>query len=227
MYKTARTTINLTKIIYTGLGLLGAFCSTVVFATEGERHISLQQDVASAELIRLSVPAGDVDIVGITGNNLVAEVTAVCKDEERQACLNLLNDLGWNKKIGSIAEFSLIPTGLTSFNNVTIKVKIGVPLDKKLEVNVSAGELSITDTSACVKADLNAGEINISLTESQLASASLSANVGDVKLTTINGRTIAGERALLVGANLRWQEGTGSCHTRASVLAGEVNLVLK
>lgn len=227
MYKSRRIKTNCHKITCTSIALLAALCSTMVFAKEGERHISLQQDVASAELIRLRVPAGEVDIVGISGDNLVAEVTAVCKDEERQACLNLLKELSWDQKTGSIAEFSLMPAGATSFNDVTIKVKIGVPLDKKLEVNLSAGELSITDTSACLMADLNAGEVNITLKESQLASAAISAKVGDVKLTTTEGGTIAGKRSLLVGAKQDWQKGTGHCHTRAKVLAGEVNLVLK
>ncbi len=203
------------------------FCSAGAFATEGERHISLQQDVASAEVIRVHVPAGDVDIVGITGTNLVAEVTAVCNDQERQACLDLLKGLDWAKKTGSTAEFSLTPDSITDFNNVTIKVKIGVPQDKKLEASLSAGELSIQDTSACLSADINAGEIDISLQESQLASAVLNATVGDVKLTSAKGERTSGKRSLLVGANLEWQQGKGNCHVKASVMAGEVKLTLK
>lgn len=226
MNKTTRTTITCTNIICAGLGFLGAFCSAVVFATEGERHISLQQDVAKAELIRLSVPAGDVDIVGITGTNLVAEVTAVCKDRD-QACLQLLKDLDWVKKDGSTAEFSLAPEEITNFNDVTIKVKIGVPQDKMLEANLGAGELAIEGTSACLTAGLGAGEIDITLKESQIASAKLSATVGDVNLTTAQGEFMAGKRALLVGANLDWQKGTGNCHLRATVAAGEAKLLLK
>lgn len=101
-----------------------------------------------------------------------------------------------------------------------------MPEDKKLEVSLSAGELNISGTSACLIADLNAGEINITLKENQLASASLSSKVGDVRLTTTNGETIEGERSLLIGAKLDWTKGAGSCHTKASVLTGEANLTL-
>lgn len=223
MYNTTRNRI---KLFYTGFALLTAFCSLGVVAEEGERHISLQQDVANAELIRLSVPAGEVDIVGISGTNLVAEVTAVCEDEERKACLNLLKELGWAQKIGSTADFLLMPDGTSHFNNVKVKVKIGVPQDKPLQVNLSAGELSITDTSACLTAEVSAGQINIDLKESQLATAELSAKVGDVKLNTAKDGDVSGARSLLVGAHLEWQ-GTGSCHTKAKVLAGEAKLALK
>lgn len=223
MYNTTRNHI---KLFCTGLALLTAFCSLGVVAEEGERHISLQQDVANAELIRLSVPAGEVDIVGIAGTNLVAEVTAICEDEERKACLNLLKELGWAQKIGNTADFLLMPDGTSHFNNVKVKVKIGVPQDKPLQVKLSAGELSIADTSACLTAELNAGQINIDLKESQLASAELRAKVGDVKLNTAKDGDVSGARSLLVGAHLEWQ-GTGSCHTKAKVLAGEAKLTLK
>lgn len=220
-------TCNSIKLFCTGIALLITLCSAGVIAEDGERHISLQQDVASAELIRLSVPAGEVDIVGIAGTNLVAEVTAVCEDKEREACLDLLKELGWAQKIGSTADFLLMPDGASNFNNVKIKVKIGVPQDKPLQVNLSAGQLSITDTSACLTAELSAGQIDIKLKESQLASAALSAKVGDVKLTTAKDGQISGARSLLVGAHLEWQQGTGSCHTKATVLAGEAKLALK
>ena len=220
------TTRNRIKLFCTVLALLTAFGSLGVVAEEGERHISLQQDVANAELIRLSVPAGEVDIVGIAGTNLVAEVTAICEDEEREVCLNLLKELGWAQKIGNTADFLLMPDGTSHFNNVKVKVKIGVPQDKPLQVNLSAGELSIADTSACLTAEVSAGQINIDLKESQLATAELSAKVGDVKLNTAKDGDVSGARSLLVGAHLEWQ-GTGSCHTKAKVLAGEAKLALK
>lgn len=213
-------------IICTCLALLGAFNSTLVFAADGERHISMQQNVANTELIRISVPAGDMEVVGITGDSLTAEVTAVCQEKDRQACYKLLKELDWAKKNGSTTELLLTPESITSFNHVTLKIKIGVPQDKKLEVSLSAGELNISGTSACLVADVSAGEINISLKENQLASAALSAKVGDAKLTTTKGETIAGERSLLVGAKLDWK-GTGDCHTQANVLTGQANLVLK
>lgn len=220
------TTRNSIKLFCTSIALLTTLCSIGVVAEEGERNISLQQDVANAELIRLSVPAGEVDIVGIAGTNLVAEVTAICEDEERKTCLNLLKELGWAQKIGNTADFLLMPDGTSHFNNVKVKVKISVPQDKPLQVKLSAGELSITDTSACLTAEVSAGQINIDLKESQLATAELSAKVGDVKLNTAKDGDVSGARSLLVGAHLEWQ-GTGSCHTKAKVLAGEAKLALK
>lgn len=219
-----KTTSN---FIYKSILLLGMFFPAVVSATEGERHLSFEQDVAAAELVRLSVPAGEMEVVGIAGDKVIAEATAVCENADADACHKLLIAMEWKQKAGSIAELSLSPTGVSEYNQVKVKVKIGVPKDKNLEVNLGAGELSISDTSACLIAELNAGQINLSFEQSLLASASLSAMVGDAKLVAINGETTSGNRSALVGAHLDWNGDKGHCHTQAKVLAGEAKLTLK
>lgn len=217
--------ISRNTIMCSTLSLLAVFSSAGALATDGERTITLQENVSGAELIKLNVSAGDVEITGTTGTGVTAVVTATCQKEKRENCIQLLKELGWSKKARNVAEFGLSPSGITRYDNVTIKVKFGVPKDKKLEVNLTAGELRIEGTSACLTANVNAGEVNIKLKESQLASAELSAKVGDVKLVTAKGDRMEGERSLLVGASLDWK-GTGTCHTKASVLAGEAQLIL-
>ncbi len=216
---------NRKTIMCRTLTLITVFSSAAVFATEGERTITMQENVSQAQLIKLSVPAGDVEIVGTPGNSITAVATGVCQKDAQENCTQLFKELGWSKKAGSVTELGLTPASITRYDHVTIKVKISVPKDKKLEVNLGAGELRIEGTSACLTADVNAGAIKITTKESQLASAALSAKVGDVKLVTANGETIEGDRSLLVGASLAWN-GAGACHTKASVLAGEVLIVL-
>lgn len=220
-------TQNRTTIICYAFGLVSLFSCALANASDGERHITAQDDVTSAKLITLNVPAGDVLITGISGNTLSVDITASCKPiKDKDSCAKLLKELGWSKKVGAATEFGLSPSGITHYDDVTIQVKLSVPKDKKLEVNLSAGELRIQGTSACLNAEVNAGEIQITLPEAQLASAELVARVGDVNLTTAKTGRVAGDRSLLVGASLEWDKGTGSCHTKASVLAGEVQVTL-
>lgn len=208
------------------LTLVMAFYSAIVFAADDERSITFQDDVSSLDVIKLNIPVGDVSISGTTGNNLTAVVTGSCKKDNREDCYKVLKELNWSKKTGGITEFALKPSGITNYNNMNMKVKLSVPNDKKLEIDVSAGELRIDGTSACLTATVNAGEIKINLKESQLASAELDAKVGDVKLISAQNHVTEGDRSLLVGASLEWNKGTGACHTKASILAGEAQLVL-
>ncbi len=217
--------ISRNTIIGSTFSLLAVFSSATALASEGERNITLQEDVSTANLIKLNVPVGEVIVSGTTGNNLTAVATISCQKEKRENCYQLLKELSWSKTTGNTAEFSLAPGGITRYDHVSIKIKFGVPQDKKLDINLSAGELRIDNTSACLNAEVNAGEINIKLKEDQLDSAKLTAKVGDVKLVTARGDAIEGERSMLVGASLDWK-GTGTCQTKASVLAGEVHLEL-
>ncbi|RYZ93810.1 MAG: hypothetical protein EOO68_21395 [Moraxellaceae bacterium] len=199
-----------------------ALTSATTFANDGEKTITLQDDVTKAELVRLNISAGDVEVKGNTGNSITAVVTAVCQQENRDNCVQMLKELGWSKKSGAVTELSLIPATINRYEHVTVKVKLSVPKNKKLEINVSAGELRIDGTSACLTANLNAGQLNLHLQQTDIATAQLSAKVGSVRVTTPKD-TIEGDRSLLVGADMTFK-GVGLCHTKASVMAGEVHL---
>jgi len=211
------------------LALLGFSVSGFTLASENQKVQRFEADVANAQHISLDVPAGQVMVVGTAGNKLVAEVKASCKDVKRtdkDSCEALLKELDWSKKIGKNTEIGLVPEKITRYDNIQIEVKVSLPADKKLNVNLAAGDLNLDGTNACIEASVNAGQLNLKLKESQLASAELHAKVGEAKLTNTKGETRSGERSMLVGANLTWDKGTGACHAKADVMAGEVHLTL-
>jgi len=217
------------KLIFRSVALLLIASSAPTFAQENQKKQTFQGDVASADVINLDIPAGKVVIVGVKSNKLEAEVIATCKDkkaEDKEACQALLNELSWSKKLGKTTELLLMPPKITRYEDVTIEVKISVPESKTLNVKLAAGELHISGTSACLTAEVNAGDLSMTLKESQVASAQLNAKVGDVNLTTATGEKISGERSMLVGAELNWAKGKGTCRTKASLLAGEARLIL-
>ena len=84
--------ISRNTIVSSTLSLLVVFSSTGALAGDGERSITLQDDVVGAELIRLNVPAGDLEITGTTGNSVTAVVTATCQKENQDNCYQVLKD---------------------------------------------------------------------------------------------------------------------------------------
>ncbi len=202
--------------------------ATATTIASDQNKQTLQLDVSNAQSISLDIPAGKLVVQGVKGSKLQAEVKATCKDkkaEDPAACQALLNALNWSKKVDKNAEIALIPTKITDYEDITVEVKITVPENKPLNVKLAAGELQINGTSACLTAEVNAGNLVINLKEAQLASALLKSKVGDVSLTTTTGEKISGDRAMLVGADLNWK-GKGSCHLKANLLAGEAQLIL-
>lgn len=202
-------------------------CSTsVAMASESEFSKRIELDVSSAQELNVSIPAGKVKLVGTSGNMLVTEAKVRCKSPSVEKCQSFLKEMEWSKKIGAKTNLSLLPTSVTDYDAVNIDIKISVPSNRPLNVELTAGELSIENTSACVNANLKAGQLNLKLSEAQLAAAYLHAQVGDVKVTNVRGDTQKGERSLLVGAKLSFEEGKGSCRANAEVMAGEVHLTL-
>jgi hypothetical protein len=210
-------------------GLPGFIFSGFAFADENQKTQRFEADVTQAQSINLEIPAGQVAVVGTAGSKLIAEVKASCKDVKRldkDACQAVLNELDWSKKIGKNTEIGLVPEKITRYDNIQIEVRVSLPADKNVNVNLAAGDLSVEGTSACITASVNAGQLHLKLKESQLASAELHAKVGDATLTNLKGETRAGERSMLVGADLSWNKGTGACRAKAEVMAGAVHLTL-
>jgi hypothetical protein len=202
--------------------------SLAASASDNQKKLTAQIDVASAQSISLDIPVGKLVVQGVKGNALEAEVTATCKDEkaeDKEACQALLNGLNWSKKVGKNTELALLPVKIVEYEDVTVEVKITLPENKPLNVKLAAGELHINGTSACLNAEVNAGDLSMNLKAAQVASALLKSKVGDVNLTTAAGEKISGERAMLVGAELAWK-GKGSCHLKANLLAGEARVIL-
>lgn len=216
------------KTHFTAVTLLAFAISGSAFANANQASQRFEADVSQAQDITIDIPAGQVLVVGATGSKLLAEVKATCKQDkqiDRPNCQAVLNDLGWSNKMGKGAQLSLVPAKITRYDDIQIDIKISVPNDKPLNIIQAVGELSIEGTSACVNANLNAGQLNLKLKESELGSAELHAKVGDAKLTDVRGQTRSGERSLLVGADLS-HKGKGSCSAKADVMAGEVHLTL-
>jgi len=206
--------------------LTTAFSTTGAFADDSKRTITLQEDVAKAQIIKLNLPVGKVVISGVVGSTLKADVIGSCKDATTDACKPLFDQLAWTKKLGTTSEFSLNPSSVMTYDNVDIQITISLPKDKKLEIYQGAGELNLMDTNACLTAELKAGELKIEANESQLALANLASTVGDVNLINAKGQLTQGARSKLVGAEHTWK-GAGKCQLKANVLAGQVSLKLK
>lgn len=211
------------KTHFTAVTLLAFAASGSAFANDNQTSQRFEADVSQAQYISIDIPAGQVLVVGATGNKLLAEVKASCK--QGRDCQAVLSDLGWSNKMGKGAQLSLVPAKITRYDDIQIDIKISVPNDKPLNIIQAAGDLNIEGTSACVNASLNAGQLSLKLKESKVATAELHAKVGDAKLTDSRGQTGAGERSLLVGADLN-HKGSGSCPVKAEVMAGEVHLTL-
>lgn len=208
--------------------VIALWCSAAAFGEPPERKTVVELDVSTADVVVVHVPAGQLNISGTTGQTINAEAVISCGKSKNGECNNRsFGKIQWSSKLKeNHAQLDLTPSGANQYDDISIVVNVGIPRDKTLTVNLDYGDLRLNGTSACLDANVKAGNLQLSLEEQFLASANLKAAIGDVKLTTTAG-TLPGRRSKIVGAKLEWDEGKGTCHLHAKVRAGNIDVNLE
>lgn len=208
--------------------VMALWCSTMVFAEPARKKTAVELDVSTADAVIIHVPAGELNISGTTGQTMSAEAVISCDKFKDGECKNsIFEEIRWSSKLeGGLAQLDLTPSRATQYDDISIVVNVGIPEDKTLTVNLDYGDLGLQGTNACLDVNVKAGNVELGLQEKSLASASLKATIGDVSLTTQEGR-IPGRRLKIIGAKLEWDEGKGACHLHAKVRAGNVEVNLE
>jgi len=174
-------------------------------------------------IIDLNVFAGDVHVESSPDEQLRAEMTVECpsrNDEcaERMAGLDFvsLNE-------GKHLTLSTNRDSFLQHFNAALRVKFYIPKSKQLNVKMDAGELSVNNIDSCLNVEMSAGEINIKMPNSMIASVELDTLVGEASLN-VNGRHQKESRAWLVGEEVNWNQGIGSCQIKVDLQAGGISV---
>lgn len=177
-------------------------------------------------IIDLNITAGDVIIESSLGNQLRAEMTVECPDINSQ-CAKKMAGLEFVQF--SEGEHLSLATNRDSFvqhYNANLKMKIFVPKSQRLNINMDAGELKVNNVDSCLGVDMSAGEININMNYSMIASVNLDTAFGDASLN-VNGIYQNENRSWLVGGEVMWDLGIGDCHMKVDLQAGEISVNLR
>jgi hypothetical protein len=181
--------------------------------------------VTGNSVIDLRIPVGDVRIEGTSGDRLTAEMEVKCPDLE-SACAKRLGELQF------ITDYKNDRLVLRTNKNSSMKFRSGqvtttvrIPEVRKVNVNMTAGDLNISDVQACLTVDMTAGDIDVDIAEELVASVMLDAGVGDASLR-IDDRYRSAPRSWLIGAELAWDHGSGHCHVDVDLQAGDISVQL-
>jgi len=203
--------------------LLAAGVVTANGSFEAGRQ-QLELDATNASLIRVRIPAGEIRIEGVKGNQIHAKAVIRCKTRESR-CTRAAEKLEWTTREDD-QEISLRLGPGPSFSDSDVKVEVLVPEDRDLEFDIDAGDIKITGMRGCVNGHVDAGDVGIVMAADRVASVHLDTNVGDASLRTPKG-SVSGDRSWLVGAVVNWDGGKGDCAVDISLNAGDLSLELE
>ncbi|MDH3647389.1 MAG: hypothetical protein OER80_11500 [Gammaproteobacteria bacterium] len=186
---------------------------------------TIRQAVPATAAIKLQVGAGEVVIRGVSGSELNAHVELSCQQGD-QGCGRRVEKVHFTSQADTSAILiSLEPSSMYAWHDVQARIDVSVPRDRPLRVQMGAGDLEITGMHNCVALDMYAGDAEIHIKESAVGSVSLDVGTGDTALV-VDGKPLAGKRALLVGAELDWHDGDGWCQVLGDLQFGDLTVYL-
>jgi hypothetical protein len=179
--------------------------------------------ISNDTVIDLDVFAGNVHIESSPDEQLRAEMTAECPSRNDE-CAERMADLDFVSL--TKGKHLTLRTNRDSFlqhYNAALRVKFYIPKSKQLNVKMDAGELSVNNIDSCLNVEMSAGEINIKMPYSMFASIELDTLFGEASLN-VNGLNQKESRAWLVGGEVSWNLGIGSCQMKVDLHAGEISV---
>ncbi|MDX1570403.1 MAG: hypothetical protein R3200_07950 [Xanthomonadales bacterium] len=187
----------------------------------------LEDELPAGARVHIRIPAGEVEITNSSDSVLSASLTIRC-DDLSGSCAGNLSDVDFVYEDipgGGGVRLSLSEDRARRYRQSSVEVKIAVPEGRPLTIDLTAGDLDIA-VSNCLTADVEAGDVDLLMPPSSVKSIHLDAGVGDARLTAA-GFDIAPQRSMLVGAEVHWTEGGGSCDIKVDLQAGDIRAELR
>ncbi|MBA6338421.1 DUF4097 family beta strand repeat protein [Colwellia sp. BRX8-7] len=182
-----------------------------------EINLTIIEDI----VIDLNITAGDVVIESSPGDQLRAEMTVECPGINSKCAKRMTGLKFVSLTEGKHLTLKTNKDSLFQSYNANLSVKLFIPKSKQLNVNMDAGSLKVNNVDSCLNIDMSAGEINIHMSETMIASVDLDSAFGEVSLN-VNGLHKNENRSWLVGGEINWDQGRGNCHMKVDLQSGEI-----
>ncbi len=187
---------------------------------------SLAYIAPGTDSVAVDFPAGELLVRGTDSDNLLARLVIRCPADS-ESCVERASQV-------SLARHDDGPGVRIAVENAPVLKMAGAQLDMTVEVPASAdvvvdmgfGEMTVEGIAGCLIADLGAGQVSVTGPLTAVQSVWLDAGTGDATLRTPAG-LVEGRRSWLVGAEVDWRQGPGSCRMEIDVNAGEIDVRLE
>ncbi len=189
------------------------------------RKFEAAHPLAAGQALHVDFLSGDLEIEAGAGDTVEIVMEIEC-EWRRSDCKELLDDveIAWRS---SPRRLHLEVEGLASWRRARVDVDatIRMPATAVLSVDMTAGRLRIDGPTRDIRVDMGAGEVGVWVPESAVEGVALDVGVGDARLRGAS-RFMSGERAMLIGSEVDWNEGPGTARLDVELGVGEVTVWL-
>ncbi len=219
--------LSQTLIAITALALFGG-CASV---PESHDYVDVGDPKSLAyighgmESIAVEMPAGELSIQGTASDNLLARMIIRCPADS-ESCRERASEVVLVRRDdGPGVRLAVDNAPVLKLAGAQLDVTVEVPAQADLFVDMGFGELTIDGITGCLVVDMGAGDVSVTGPLTSVASVWLDAGTGDATLRTPAG-VVEGRRSWLVGAEVDWRQGPGSCRLEVDLNAGAIDVRL-
>jgi hypothetical protein len=197
-----------------------------VAAADDRRVISESFDLAPGQQVRVEFPVGELRFAGVEGTRVSVEIELTC-DHGGSRCAEAIERVELESdstEARLLLEIEKEPKW--SWDDLEMDAVIRLPADRALTVDMGVGSLDVEGMRGEVSLDLGVGQVEVTMPAASVGSVRLDAGVGETSLRLPEGR-VDERRSLLIGGEIRWDEGKGGSDVWVDVGVGEVNVRLE
>jgi hypothetical protein len=167
---------------------------------------------------------GDLSVVGSEGTNAAAQIKIHCDSGDKDRCADAAAKIGlaWVRD-DQVLRLRVTGSSRLSSRHISIETRLEVPANLPLEIDVGAGDVHLSKTTADVEIDIGAGDATAQLAKSAIRVVRLDVNAGEAQLTT-DGATVEGSG--LVHKALNWTHGGGKAILEIDIGSGDARVRL-
>ncbi|MBT8137714.1 MAG: hypothetical protein KJO54_11920 [Gammaproteobacteria bacterium] len=212
-------------LVVVAIALLSGCASNGPLVNVGTHTAQIQVPPRAA--VRVEAAIGEIVIQGGPTQLVDAHVELMCREGDRGCERRAEKVQVISRADTSAVIIALQPDSMMAWHDIQARVNITAPDDRALFLKIGAGDIDVRDMRNCVELDMYAGDATIYIQRDVVGSVSLDTGTGDANLV-IDGKTIHGRRALLVGAELEWSgDGSGWCQVYGDLQFGDLTVHLK
>jgi len=193
-------------------------------AKETVRNFSKQMPTDAMKLVDLDFSVGKVNVEAWDGRTVQLDVQLQCQSDTsscRAAAQRVRVVFSTDDAKLHIATRDWPKLG---GHGLEAEIRVRMPRDLPLKVNLGVGDLEIEGLERDVKADLGVGQLTINLPESAVATVRADTGVGEASLRA-GGQHY--DSAGLISRELHWTKGTGTAKVSADCGVGEIDVRLR
>lgn len=181
--------------------------------------------VTAQHHIKVEFPVGELKVIGTDGDQVEFRITAVCDGDDEAECAKRANrlELESTDKNG-VLRLKLENYPKLNHHGMHLEGELRVPAKLAVSVDMGVGELETHDLAGDLDADLGVGQATVRTARASIARVNAVAGIGEAR---IDGAGDGQQTSSFIGANSKWNGGTGKSAIKVHVGVGEAAVKLK